>query len=76
MDVGFLGNKFLALSFAKRREAFTTLNHSIMHSTGELKKKMKRGVLDFLPLILLAEMKVLSVLLGMISPVLSNAVLE
>lgn len=47
-----------------------------MHSTGELKKKMKRGVLDFLPLILLAEMKVLSVLLGMISPVLSNAALE
>ena len=73
MDVGYLGC-FLAFSFAERREGFTaTLNHSIMHSTAQ---ENEEGVLDFLPLILLAAIKALSVLLGSISPVLSSATLE
>lgn len=44
MHVGFLGKKFLVLSFAKRREGFTTLYHSIMHSAGQSKKNEEGGI--------------------------------
>lgn len=49
--------------------------HNAQHSTGQSKEN-EEGVLDFLPLILLAAIKALSVLLGSISPVLSSATLE